>query len=344
MNVAFYAPMKPPGDPTPSGDRRVARLIVDALRRGGADVALASRFRTYDRGDPARQARLAALGERIAGRLVARYAALSAARRPSVWFTYHLYHKAPDHLGPAVAAALRIPYVVAEASHAPKQAAGPWAEGHRAAERAIRAAGRIYGFNPADRACLAPLVEGPHVLADLPPFIDTAPFRRSPAERAAARRATAAEFGFDPAVPLLLTVAMMRDDQKLRSYAVLAAALAALGGRPWQLLLVGDGPAASRVRAMMGRFGDRVAFAGSREGEALMGAYASADIFVWPAVKEAFGMVFLEASAAGLAIAAGHAAGLAGIVDEGRTGLVSPAGDAAALAESLKRLDRKSVV
>ena len=30
---------------------------------------------------------------------------------PDVWFTYHVHHKAPDLLGPAVSRALGIPYV-----------------------------------------------------------------------------------------------------------------------------------------------------------------------------------------------------------------------------------------
>ena len=35
---------------------------------------------------------------------------------PAAWFTYHLYYKAPDWLGPDIARALAIPYLVAEAS------------------------------------------------------------------------------------------------------------------------------------------------------------------------------------------------------------------------------------
>ena len=56
---------------------------------------------------------------------------------PSLWFTYHVYYKAPDWLGPAVSAALGIPYVIAEASYAEKRAGGPWAIGHEAAAEAI---------------------------------------------------------------------------------------------------------------------------------------------------------------------------------------------------------------
>ena len=34
MRLAFYAPMKPPGHPVPSGDRRMARLLIQAWGRG----------------------------------------------------------------------------------------------------------------------------------------------------------------------------------------------------------------------------------------------------------------------------------------------------------------------
>ena len=54
MKIAFYSPLKSPNHPVPSGDRQVARLLVDALVRGGAQVDLVSEFRSYDRGDPAR--------------------------------------------------------------------------------------------------------------------------------------------------------------------------------------------------------------------------------------------------------------------------------------------------
>ena len=69
--VAFYAPMKPPQHPVPSGDRRIARLLVAALRLGGHEAVLASIFRSRDpTGDVMRQARLAELGQKLALRLV----------------------------------------------------------------------------------------------------------------------------------------------------------------------------------------------------------------------------------------------------------------------------------
>ena len=69
MRVAFYAPMKPPSHPVPSGDRRMARAFMALLRDIGHEVELASTFRSFDRdGDAARQARLERLGAKLAAR------------------------------------------------------------------------------------------------------------------------------------------------------------------------------------------------------------------------------------------------------------------------------------
>ena len=121
MRIAFYAPMKAPTHPSPSGDRRVAQLLWRALEAGGHEVTLASDFRAYDgAGDGDVQQALARRGADIAAALIAEWQAGSGATRPDLWFSYHLYHKAPDWLGPSVCAALDIPYVAAEASYARK--------------------------------------------------------------------------------------------------------------------------------------------------------------------------------------------------------------------------------
>ena len=77
----------------------------------------------------------------IARRGRAPHRALSGAcrrtSRPRLWFTYHVYYKAPDWIGPRVARGLGIPYVVAEGSRAAKRAQGPWALGHAGAEAAL---------------------------------------------------------------------------------------------------------------------------------------------------------------------------------------------------------------
>ncbi len=44
MRLAFYAPLKPPDHPVPSGDRRMARLLIQAWARRAIEVELASRL------------------------------------------------------------------------------------------------------------------------------------------------------------------------------------------------------------------------------------------------------------------------------------------------------------
>lgn len=325
MRVAFYAPLKPPDHPVPSGDRRVARLFIDALHLAGHDPFVASRLRSYDgAGDRGRQARLGEVGARTAERLLRRWRRARDAA-PELWFTYHLYYKAPDWLGPEISAALGIPYVVAEASSAPKRAGGAWALGHRAVEQALHRADLVLALNPADRECVLPLLREPQRWVALPPFLDARPY--------AVRRVR------EPASPpRLIAVAMMRPGDKLAAYRLLGAALARLLDLDWSLDIVGDGDASDEVAAALAPLGPRVRYRGALDDAAVAAALGEADLFVWPAINEAFGMALLEAQASGLAVVAGASGGVGGIVAAGETGLLVPPGDAAAFAAAVRRL------
>ena len=340
MRVAFYAPMKPPDHPTPSGDWRIARLLMSALRLAGHQVETASRLRSWEgAGDAARQARVRRLGERAARRLVGRYRARPASQRPDAWLTYNLYHKAPDWLGPTVADALSIPYLVAGASVAPKQAGGPWSAGHAATVAAVRRADAVIRINSDDEECVRPLLNGGGRLVPLSPFIDTAPFAAAARRRSEHRADLARRFGLDAGVPWLLAVAMMRDGDKLASYRILAEALAGLARHPWNLLVAGDGPARPAVEAALAAAGDgRTFFAGQLPPDGLPAFYAAGDLCLWPGVNEALGMMYLEAHAAGLAVVAGRSRGVGDIVGDGETGLLPPVGDAAAFRRAVAEL------
>jgi len=338
MSLAFYAPLKSPDHPTPSGDRRMARALLDALGRTGARVEIACRLRSYDRdGDPSRQGRLQALGERCAEELLRRYR--RGHERPEAWLTYHGYHKAPDWLGPAVSAALGIPYLMIEASFAPKQAAGPWASGHRATERALRQADVVLGLTAVDLECLAPLVEPPAQLCHLPPFLDPAPYAAARAARDRHRAEIAARWAMDPARPWLLAVAMMRADVKRDSYLLLGKALEQVRDRRWQILLVGDGPARVEIDAAFASLGGgRSVFAGALPQAELPACYAACDLYVWPAVREAYGLAMLEAQAAGLPVVAGREGGVSEVIRHGVTGMLTPPRDTLAFAEAVEAL------
>ena len=332
MRIAFHALLKPPDHPVPSGDRAMARLLLRAL--GHHEVSLASRFRSFDRaGDAARQARLRDLGGGLARRFLRRQTAA-----PQLWFTYHCHHKAPDWLGPAIASALRIPYVLAEASLAAKRAHGAWAIGHEGAVAAARAADAILCLNAADKPGLLAHGIAPERLIDFAPFIDTQPFDAAVRERAAHRAYWARRFGLDEATPRLAVAAMMRPGDKLESYRVLGRALTALQDLPWTLLVAGDGPARAEVDRALAPVAHRVRPAGVLTPEAMPGFLAACDLCVWPAVGEAYGMALLEAQAAGCAVIAGAEGGVPGIVADGQTGVLTPPGDAAAFAAALRGL------
>ncbi len=324
MRIAFYAPLKPPDHPTPSGDRRVARLLLDALPLAGHRPVIASRLRAYDgAGDTLRQARLRRIGGHAAARLLRGWRRNPNAA-PDLWFTYHLYYKAPDWLGPAISQALGIPYVVAEASVAPKRAGGGWDIGHRAVKEALRRADAVLALNPADRECVLPLRRDPQRWVALPPFLD--------AERYRPHR------GGPAAPPRLIAVAMMRDGDKLASYRLLGKALSRLLYLPWSLDIIGDGPARREVMAALAPLGSRVVYRGVLDDAAIAAALAEADLFVWPAINEAFGMALLEAQASGLPVVAGASAGVGTIVAAGASGLLAPSGDSAGFAAAVRRL------
>jgi glycosyltransferase involved in cell wall biosynthesis len=267
-----------------------------------------------------------------------RYLGRPAVRRPDLWFTYHVYHKAPDWLGPTVSRTLGIPYVVAEASHAPKQKFGPWATGYEAAAEAISDADLVFGLNSADAECVLALLADSGRLVAMKPFIDTSRYAAAAANRERCRQALNRGHGLDADVPLLLTVAMMRHGDKLASYRVLGDALGRLRSRPWRLLVVGEGPARAEVEAALGALRSRVVWLGELDDGDLPAIYAGADLYVWPAIGEAYGMAFLEAQAAGLPVVAGRTGGVPDVVADGETGRLVAIGDDAAFATAVAHL------
>ncbi len=298
--------------------------MLAALRFAGYDTFVASRFRSYDGGgDQLRQARLASFGAHLAERFLhSCRETLEAA--PELWFTYHVYHKAPDWLGPAIADALGIPYVVAEASDAPKQADGAWASGRAAAESAIRRADAVIGLNPADRGCVLPLLREPTRWIPFKPFVDAASYSRPQPKNGGP--------------PRLIVVAMMRYGDKLASYRLLGEALSSLLDLSWSLEVIGDGAAKMEVEDALHPLEERVVWAGALGPAAIADRLATADLYVWPALNEAFGMAVLEAQASGLPVIAGDGGGVSEIVLHDATGLLVSPGDARAFATATRSL------
>ena len=338
MRIAFYAPMKSPEHPNPSGDRRIAQLLMRALDQGGHEVRLASQHRSYDGiGDAATQATIRQKAEQQAMVLLDAYNDDKIAR-PHVWFTYHLYHKAPDWIGPRITETLKIPYVIAEASYAPKQSGGAWDLGFQASRRAIEIASAVISFNAVDDGCVSPLLKHGSKISRVPPFIDTQPYDAAARDRKLYREMAARQYKVDPGVPWLVCVAMMRPGDKLRSYEQLGEALSGLKDRPWRLLVIGDGSAREQAITALAVVDDRVHWIGAQDIDKLPGIYAACDLYVWPAVNEAFGMAFIEAQASGLGVVAGNSGGVSGVVNSPDCGVLVEPGNPQALAAAVAKL------
>ena len=331
MNIAFYAPMKAPDHPTPSGDRTIARLLIAALGAAGYQAQTVSTLRSLDvAGLPSAQADLADQAGVEAEWLV-ECLGLSP---PDVWLTYHCYYKAPDLIGPVVAGALGIPYLIAEPSISPRRREGPWARFAAASEAAIAHADALLWTTDRDRPALEEAGFGAK-MHPLPAFLDPgAPVPPRPAG--------------DPL--RLLTVAMPRPGDKMESYRRIAAALDHLH-LPWDLTVIGGGPEEAALDALFAPHRTRVALLGTVTDPGIIRRQMEqADLLLWPGVGEGVGMVWLEAQAAGLPVVAEDGPAARAVISGGvlcppdkPIGLATGLAEAAARRETLSAQGRAHV-
>jgi glycosyltransferase involved in cell wall biosynthesis len=88
---------------------------------------------------------------------------------------------------------------------------------------------------------------------------------------------------------------------------------------PGSKVVVGDGPALAGLRQKF----PGVTFTGYRENGALARSYAGADVFVFPSRTDTFGLVLLEALAAGTPVAAFPVTGPIDVITDERVGILN---------------------
>jgi glycosyltransferase involved in cell wall biosynthesis len=319
MKIAFYSPLKSPNHPVPSGDRLMARLLIAAMQRGGHEVEIASELRTFtaDPDSPAHELAAAAEWE------IERIAALWQKQgRPDLWFCYHPYYKAPDLIGPTLAARFDLAYATAEASYSARRNKGRWAESQAGLLKAVQQAAVNICMTERDLKGLAAVApEGRFVR--LKPFIDPSVFLASPT----------------PEPGRLVTVAMMRAGDKMDSYAMLADALSRLLHLAWTLTIIGDGAMKADVEARFAHIPpERLDWQGEKTSEEIAALLSRNSIYLWPGYGEAYGLAYLEAQAAGLPVIAQNVAGVPEVIEDGVTGLLTLTGDVDAYAQAIARL------
>jgi phosphatidylinositol alpha-1,6-mannosyltransferase len=159
----------------------------------------------------------------------------------------------------------------------------------------------------------------------VPPGVDVDRFR--PLEPLA-RMSVRADFGLPVSGTLVLSLSRLVPRKGMD---VLIEAVASLAERRTRLHLAigGDGRDRRRLERLATKVGAPVTFLGRVPDERLPDVYGCADVFAmlcrnrWGGLEqEGFGIVFLEAAAAGVAQLAGDSGGASEAVDDNETGLV----------------------
>jgi glycosyltransferase involved in cell wall biosynthesis len=107
-----------------------------------------------------------------------------------------------------------------------------------------------------------------------------------------------------------------------------------------RLTLAGSGPEEAALRALVAELGlqDAVHFAGTLDREGVARLYGEADLMLNPSRADNMPNSVLEAMASGVPVVSTSVGGVPFLIQDGRTGLLVPVGDAAAMAAAALRV------
>jgi glycosyltransferase involved in cell wall biosynthesis len=114
--------------------------------------------------------------------------------------------------------------------------------------------------------------------------------------------------------------------------------------RQARLVLIGEGPEQGMIQELVAqhRLGAYVRLLGLRTDVPRL--LAAADLFLLTSRSEGIPLAVIEAMAAGLPVVATQVGGVGEVVEDGRSGLLAPSGDHAALAEQVLRIANDPVL
>ncbi|CCO24699.1 glycosyltransferase family 4 protein [Maridesulfovibrio hydrothermalis] len=331
MQIAFFAPHKPIDHKNLSGDRIIGKSLHDFLCSKGHKVKIVSCMRLrHIMNSPLKWPSLYFEYRKILKRV--------EDFKPDLWLTYHSYYKSPDLFGPRVAAKFNIPYTIYQGAFATKHRRNykTWL-GYMANKNALIHADYIFANKEIDFHNLSRLITQ-EKLSRTYPGIKIEEFQFCKKDRTEIRNKLDLQ-----GCTVVISTAMLREDVKAESMTDLikAFALAVKKAPGARLLIAGDGKARSRLESFARKkAGNKITFLGKIPHEQLHKYFSAADLFAFPGINEALGMVYLEAQSTGLPIVAYSTRGPVEAVVHKKTGLLSPEGDIACLSNNLLELIR----
>jgi glycosyltransferase involved in cell wall biosynthesis len=211
---------------------------------------------------------------------------------------------------------------------------------HTVAPLLVRAADRICVLS-SDHAESVPYLRriaerNPSKLIDMPNGVDAALFAPGPDDER-----VRAEEGIPEDAVVAAFVATLDRAHHFKRLDVALQAIAGLRDDRVHLLVAGGGELLDEFRAQAVQLGiaGRIHFLGAVPHSRLPAVLRAADLLLLTTEPpESFGIVLIEAMAAGLPTIATEYPGVSAVVDEGETGLLVPPGDAGAVGSAIRRL------
>ena len=154
----------------------------------------------------------------------------------------------------------------------------------------------------------------------LPTGIERRNFDVAPETAAEIRRRYGAEH-----MPLLLTVSRMAGEKNVSFLLESLARVKALYGKPFRMLMVGDGPDKKALEERGRQLGlqENLVFTGTIPNERIAAYFKAADAFLFASKTETQGIVVLEAFAGATPVIAVRASGVEDLVDDGVNGILT---------------------
>ena len=329
MKISFYMPFKPFGHKNPSGDLITGMELHDFLSKNNHEVEIASTLRSrwlYLK--PWKFFNVARERDRV-----------TSAQKSSpvdIWLSYHTYYKAPDLLGPTCSSRLSIPYVIFQGIYSTKRKRSlKTFPGFLLNRAALQAAQVVFTNKKTDERNLKRLLPEERVKYISPGLIpDQFNFDL------VARRALKEQWNVGER-RVVMTTAMLRPGVKTTGVIKVIDSCAELRKRGHDLILIviGDGVNRSMIEKQgREKLSDNILFLGKIPRHELYRYYSAADVFAFPGIEEALGMVYLEAQSAGLPVVAFNNWGAKEAVIHNETGLLSSAERPEAFTQDIETL------